>query len=901
MARFGFGFGSVRQKRAFNPLAPASTVAPSITPSTGDVGTVFTLSNGTWTNTPTFTRQWYNAAGLIPGATATTYTAVTGDRAGSIYGIVTATANSTSAAAASNSVAIPALAPTNAIVPTLSGTTTEGQMLSSTAGTWNNIPTAYAYQWKRAGVNIGGATASTYLLVTADVGKVITCAVTASNTAGSNTATSAGSAAIAGLPVAPSNTVAPAITGTAQDGQTLTVSNGTWSGTPAPTYAYQWKRGGTNVGTNAATYLVATADVGSTITCTVTATNTAGSALAMSAATAVVSPAPAGALKIALAGSSTPEKFKTEYVGTSNARVSSSTDGTTFAAVTVGALVMEAGHQIATALNRDVKWLTMGVGGSTVSQWMSASDVRFTACRDAIIAAGGVDMLFFQCGWNDAAAKTVTSQASHAANLRTTLANIRSGVGLPNLKIIIGLSQKGNPGNHDATGMAQLVLVRAAEQDVATDTNNCLGYSPMDLATADGIHQTQASQLTSAGRLVPNFLAVLAGTTVYSGPIATSSTAVDSTHTDITFTNPNGTDITPTSGITGASITLSDTTTPAITAAVRQSANVVRLTHASLGGLAGTVSYLALGAPDMSGAVFDNGTPVRPSLPTRAPLAFSATAPVLQVLSITPNTATSGTGYTGTIAGKTSGSTITATASDGTTLNVSGVTVTGTFSTTGSKTVSLVETLAGATGSPKTTSGLAVTVSAPSVAKSANIDPSFSTLPVPAGWNRWNGAVGSDNTSTPGILPADLTTILTPAGVTTGWSVKMVSADRMQCFSTALGASTGNNSGVFPDQVMQSTWYSDFTATAGHDMTVRISGLDNAKLYTIGVRGSRAASRAPFDVVIGAASQSMDPTNNTSTVLTFANIAPSSGSIDFICRQQGLTPAFLDAFTITEQ
>jgi hypothetical protein len=74
----------------------------------------------------------------------------------------------------------------------------------------------------------------------------------------------------------PVNTVAPAITGTAQEGQIVTCSTGTWTGTP--TYTYQWKRNGSNIGsaTNS-TYTLVTADVGQSIKCTVTATNTLGS------------------------------------------------------------------------------------------------------------------------------------------------------------------------------------------------------------------------------------------------------------------------------------------------------------------------------------------------------------------------------------------------------------------------------------------------------------------------------------------------------------------------------------------------------------------------------------------------------------------------------------------------
>jgi hypothetical protein len=77
----------------------------------------------------------------------------------------------------------------------------------------------------------------------------------------------------------PVNSVAPALSGTAQEGQTLTCSTGTWSG--SPTYTYQWKRDGNNItsATNS-TYTLVTADVGTSIKCTITATNFTGSATA---------------------------------------------------------------------------------------------------------------------------------------------------------------------------------------------------------------------------------------------------------------------------------------------------------------------------------------------------------------------------------------------------------------------------------------------------------------------------------------------------------------------------------------------------------------------------------------------------------------------------------------------
>ena len=84
--------------------------------------------------------------------------------------------------------------------------------------------------------------------------------------------------------VAPVNTIAPVISGTAVVGQVLTSTTGTWTGVPIPTYSYQWKRGATNIGTNSSTYTLVAADAGNTsnITCVVTATNAGGSANATS-------------------------------------------------------------------------------------------------------------------------------------------------------------------------------------------------------------------------------------------------------------------------------------------------------------------------------------------------------------------------------------------------------------------------------------------------------------------------------------------------------------------------------------------------------------------------------------------------------------------------------------------
>lgn len=83
------------------------------------------------------------------------------------------------------------LLPINTVSPVISGTNTVGSLLTTTNGTWSgSLPITYTYQWLRNGLNISGATSSTYTLVTADTSNVVSCKVTATNSVGSANATS---------------------------------------------------------------------------------------------------------------------------------------------------------------------------------------------------------------------------------------------------------------------------------------------------------------------------------------------------------------------------------------------------------------------------------------------------------------------------------------------------------------------------------------------------------------------------------------------------------------------------------------------------------------------------------------------------------------------------------------
>ncbi len=254
---------------------------------TAKVGSVLTAAPGTWGPAPVaLTYQWLRGGVAITGATAATYTLAAADVGKAMTVKVTGTktgyATTSKTSAATVTVAAGTL---TAPVPTVSGTAKVGSVLTATPGTWGPAPVALTYQWFRTGVAITGATAATYTLAAADLGKTMTVQVTGTK-AGFTTAakTSAATAAVAvGTLTAP----VPTVTGTAKVGAVLTAVPGTWG--PAPvTLAYQWYRSGLAItGATAATYTLASADLGKTMTVKVTGTKSGFTTAAKTSAATV--------------------------------------------------------------------------------------------------------------------------------------------------------------------------------------------------------------------------------------------------------------------------------------------------------------------------------------------------------------------------------------------------------------------------------------------------------------------------------------------------------------------------------------------------------------------------------------------------------------------------------------
>jgi hypothetical protein len=168
-------------------------------------------------------------------------------------------------------------APVNTLAPVISGTAERGETLTSNTGTWTGVGViTYAYQWKRDGSNISGAISSTYVLVIADDNTNITCLVTATDDVGSSSQLSNSLGPVLGSPYLLS---APVASGTAQVGETLSTTNGTWQGVATITFTYQWRRDAVNIsGATSSTYVLVAADYTTDVDCVVTAANALGSA-----------------------------------------------------------------------------------------------------------------------------------------------------------------------------------------------------------------------------------------------------------------------------------------------------------------------------------------------------------------------------------------------------------------------------------------------------------------------------------------------------------------------------------------------------------------------------------------------------------------------------------------------
>jgi hypothetical protein len=201
--------------------------------------------------------------------------------------------------------------------PTIAGEAELGKTLAEGHGTWTLAPTAYVYQWLRCDAtgagcqSIGGANEQTYAPVALDVGHELRVSEVAEITmlrselnppfeellARSAPALSEPTSPVV-LPV-PRNTVLPTVEGTPQQGNEMTVQQGSWTNEPTG-YTETWMRcdgSGADCtaipGASGTSYTPLAADVGHELRVSEVAENAGGAGSpAESLASAVVTAAP---------------------------------------------------------------------------------------------------------------------------------------------------------------------------------------------------------------------------------------------------------------------------------------------------------------------------------------------------------------------------------------------------------------------------------------------------------------------------------------------------------------------------------------------------------------------------------------------------------------------------------
>ena len=184
--------------------APICTATPVVS-GTLRIGVAQSVTTGTWTTATNYAYQWQKTSdGIawtnIGSATSSTYTP-TFDVANLNIRVVVSAGNATDTVTVTSNSVSNFLPPQATAVPTISGTATSGQTLTTSAGTWPSTSSGYNYQWQRSSdgvtwTNISAATASTYVLAAADVGYVVRVQVSLTTNAGTSAAYSLATAAI---------------------------------------------------------------------------------------------------------------------------------------------------------------------------------------------------------------------------------------------------------------------------------------------------------------------------------------------------------------------------------------------------------------------------------------------------------------------------------------------------------------------------------------------------------------------------------------------------------------------------------------------------------------------------------------------------------------------------------
>jgi len=244
--------------------------APPTVTGVPQVGVQLSATTGTWATGATYSFQWRDSQGPIPGATDSTFTPSAAQLGQPLQVTVTATRDGYSTAQ-SVSAATAAVQPGTIDVqdaPAITGDAQVDQTLVATAGSWSPAA-APAFQWLVDGSPVPGATGRSYTPSAADLRKQVSVQISLS-ASGYAPVTEVSAATPAVVPGTFRNTSDAAVTGTPKVGQALTADPGGWS--PDPTLSWQWTVDGTPVpGATTSSFTPSPAELGKKLAVVVTA------------------------------------------------------------------------------------------------------------------------------------------------------------------------------------------------------------------------------------------------------------------------------------------------------------------------------------------------------------------------------------------------------------------------------------------------------------------------------------------------------------------------------------------------------------------------------------------------------------------------------------------------------
>lgn len=290
--------------------------------------------------------------------------------------------------------------------------------------------------------------------------------------------------------------------------------------------------------------------------------------------------------------SGTPDPRAVIHDGTSWSLITSAGKGrNTFAA------------QLVAAADCPVAIIVSYINGSSINQWYddaTGKTASYNTWESKVTAAGAKlsAMLWWQGEGDVAASRT---KAQYLTDLNALISRLRTDYGATMPVVIPQLGRTVYVGYSDAT----VEPIRDAQVEASNASAYNYGIETIEFGIVDDVHYTDAGFIAIAQRIAQCIAHALGLVAYARSPRVGVATRVNTTTIDVTITHAGGTDITPSTGITGFQVL--DNGTPAtISGAVRQSANTVRLTvSAPLTGPV-TVRYGYGKNPTVSGMLRDN-------------------------------------------------------------------------------------------------------------------------------------------------------------------------------------------------------------------------------------------------------------------------------------------------------